>query len=499
MRLFESQPDWMRDPAPAVAPSIPYAIPVPVVASSPGLLRRCAVAVALMLVAVVAGAFVSPYLPKPEGVPVPAPVVATEPKPAKEAEPRPAQSPVPPAQPAAVAAPEPVVVAPQAPEPKPQALPVPPAEPPLPPVPAPTPVAVKAKPKAVVVEEPAPAKPFYLDKNEALAAAKKDGKRVLFWIDGADEKPGAEAILKNLGERVVHCRLDGDGEYDSVGPRIAWTGEDGTKWYTRAEKFAAHTPNNVRAKMGLPTVSASGKEISFPQVVPPQESRYRNFADRPGDGNCLWVATDTLLKTHGYNVSLSKNRWGGSNIPWAVAELKKRDVKIAYKDHFRGKDKAFLQAACDEGLGCVVTVMLPQGGHAIDLVGIRGDKVAIIDNNDPQLKTRITPLASFEQIWDGGAIAILPKDYNGPLTQHVRQCAPGGNCPNPAMTPFPARNPTGQQRDADAPGGAEAPLDTGAFGAPIIKSGANVETAARQFFKDAGFTDAEIEQRIRNK
>ena len=496
MRLFESQPEWLRSEAPAVAPSIPYAIPVAPMPSPPGLLRRSLMAVVLMLVAVGAGAFLNPYLPKPEGKPSTeaAPVVATT---KAEESPKPHAQPVPSAppvvvQPAPVAPAVPVVAAPK-PEPKP---PTPEPKVDLPKVEA------KPKPKAVVVEEPpVAAKPFYLDKAEAQKAAKKDGKRVLYWIDGADEQPGAETIIKNLGERVVHCRLDADGEGDSVGPRIAWTGEDGTKWFTRARNFGPHSPNNIRSKMGLPTISASGKEITFPQVVPPQEARYKNFADRPGDGNCLWVSCDTLLKTHGYNVSLSRNRWGGSNIPWAVAELKKRDVRIAYKDHFRGKDKAFLQAACDEGLGCVVTVMLPQGGHAIDLVGIQGNKVAIIDNNDPQLKTRITPLASFEQIWDGGAIAILPRDYNGPLAQHVRQCAPGGNCPSPALSPFAGggRNPTGQQRDADAPGGPEAPLDTGAFGAPIIKSGASVEAAARQFFKDAGFTDAEIEQRIRNK
>jgi len=495
MRLFESQPEWLRDPAPAVAPSIPFAIPVPVVASSPGLLRRCVMAVMMLAVAVGVGAFVSPYLPKPEAAPAVAPVVVSEAKPAAEVRTSHASSPA--AKPVNV--PAPVVVAQP---PAPQAAPVAPTEPPLPPVPAPAPV-VKAKPKAVVVEEPPAApKPFYLDKNEAERAAKKEGKRVLFWIDGAEEKPGAETIIKSLGERVVHCRLDADGEGDSVGPRIVWTGDDGTPWFTRASNFGPHSPNNIRSKMGLPTVSASGKEISFPQVVPPQDARFRNFADRPRDGNCLWVSCDTLLKTHGYNVSLSKNRWGGSNIPWAVAELKKRDVKIAYKDHYRGKDKAFLQTACDEGLGCVVTVMLPEGGHAIDLVGIRGDKVAIIDNNDPQLKTRITPLASFEQIWDGGAIAILPKDYTGPLTQHIRQCAPGGNCPAPGLpaTPFPGgRQPARQQRDADAPEALEAPLDTGAFGAPIIKNTKAVEEAARQFFRDAGFTEAEIEQRIRNK
>jgi len=83
--------------------------------------------------------------------------------------------------------------------PAPQAAPVAPTEPPLPPVPAPAPV-VKAKPKAVVVEEPPAApKPFYLDKNEAERAAKKEGKRVLFWIDGAEEKPGAETIIKSGG------------------------------------------------------------------------------------------------------------------------------------------------------------------------------------------------------------------------------------------------------------------------------------------------------------
>lgn len=486
MRLFESQPEWLRDPAPAVAPSIPFAIPVPVVASSPGLLRRCVFAGLMMFAALAIGAFVSPYLPKPEAAPQPAPVVVSEAKP--EANVRTSHTSSPVVQP--VNAPAPVVVAPP---PTPQAAPAAPTEPPLPPVPAPV---VKAKPKAVVVEEPPAApKPFYLDKNEAERAAKKEGKRVLFWIDGADEKPGAETIIKSLGERVVHCRLDSEGEdTDHFGPRLSWAGDDGRQWFARADKFAAHTPNTVRAKMGLPVVNAAGKEVAFPQVVPPQESRFRNFADRPGDGNCLWVATDTLLKTHGYNVSLSKNRWGGSDIPHAISALQQRGVKFAYRGHFTQKDRAFLQASCDEGFGCVVTITCgPNMGHAIDLVGIDDKRVAIIDNNDPELKTRTVSRSSFEATWDGGAIAILPKDYTGKLATRVMQC-PGGQCPAPTIP-----GAGGGRFDVDAPESLNAPGNTGAFGAPIIRSTPKPEEAARQFFKEAGFSDAEIAQRLRSK
>lgn len=430
MRLFESQPEWLRDPAPA-APSIPYAIPVPV-ASSPGLLRRCVMAMLMLTVAVSAGAFVSPYLPKPhmetvetsQGPAPAAPMVeATQPPKSPPTSVLPVVTPI---------APVSTVVVPEV---TPQLT-----------VAIPTP---SQKPKAIVVEEQSiKAKPFFADKKNAAETAKREGKRVLYWINGADEIPESETLIKSLGDHVVHCKLDGDGtDYDSVGPRLAWTGEDGKRWFTRASKVNSGTTNNIRSKMGLPTITADGREVKFPQVVPPQESRYRNFSDRTNDGNCLWVATDTLLKTHGYNVSLSKNRWGGSDIPHAVSALQQRGVKFAYRGHFTPKDREFLQCACDEGCGCVVTILCgPNMGHAIDLVGIDEKRVAIIDNNDPELKTRITSRESFEAIWDGGAIAILPRDYAGKLTQRVMQC-PGGQCPAPSLP----RSLPGGQFDADSP------------------------------------------------
>ena len=99
-----------------------------------------------------------------------------------------------------------------------------------------------------------------------------------------------------------------------------------------------------------------------------------------------------------------------------------------YQAPFTAKDTTVLQRACDEGCGAVVTVDDGPTRHAITLVGIDSERVAVIDSNDPAKSVQTLTMKRFLQRWDGGAIVIPPKGYEGEL---VKQCS-GGNCPAPA-------------------------------------------------------------------
>lgn len=168
----------------------------------------------------------------------------------------------------------------------------------------------------------------------------------------------------------------------------------------------------------------------FPQVEIPKENRFANFADRPGDGNCMWVALDTLLKTNGSPILLSKNRWGGVKPDVAYETLVKSGIPTIYKRPYTGKDLSLLRKACDEGYGAVVTV--DNGIHALNVVGIEDEvdsltgRLAIIDNNDKDLAVRYVSKKEFLERWNDAIMIPLKKDYDGPL---AKQCGPQGCAP----------------------------------------------------------------------
>lgn len=231
---------------------------------------------------------------------------------------------------------------------------------------------------------------------------------------------------------------------------------------------------------------------TFPQAEPAKDARVPNYARFPGDGNCMWVSIDTALKAGEWNYSLNKYCKGGTNGDEAYYALQQAKIPTVYKRPFSGRNYKILEKACEEGCPCVVT--LDRHRHAINLVGITEDKVALIDNNDRGLPTKSVSRRTFDNMWDGGVLVPLPKNYEGDLLNLVKQCAPGSpNCsPQAFNQPYPrlpAADDTGKFQE------------TGSF--RTVKGDVPIydptEAERKAFWKAMGNTDEEIKAKLADK
>ncbi len=138
--------------------------------------------------------------------------------------------------------------------------------------------------------------------------------------------------------------------------------------------------------------------------------RQRNWMGGTG-GSCVHASTISLLRWQGLDDVADewrKRYGGGESAGPHCQKLTSMGLKYVVTTD---SDWSLIEWACATRRGCGVGL---NSAHCVDVVGLEGDTVLIMDNNHPQTFDRWSR-AKFKQAWDGWAFAIVSGSVPPPV------------------------------------------------------------------------------------
>lgn len=163
----------------------------------------------------------------------------------------------------------------------------------------------------------------------------------------------------------------------------------------------ATAPTVFRVPPGVRAIVSGLRRVDLPQGW-----RYRNWTGPRGQGSCVHAAIAHLLEWQGRHAAAQwwRTRYGDGETPLGLA-AKLDAAGLSYTETRTG-DEAFLEWAIRTRRGAAVVVQ--QGAHMVNLVGLDRDRAEILDSNFPE-RIESVPRAAFVRDWkQSGGWAVVP-------------------------------------------------------------------------------------------